>query len=108
MLAECLAPDGVALTLQNGLGNLETLQEELGVERAALGVTTTGATLLGPGHVRVGGTGPTHIARHARLEAYLPLLRKAGFQVEVEDDVESLLWGKLAVNAGINPPRCSG
>ncbi len=103
MLAECLAPDGVALTLQNGLGNLETLQEELGVERAALGVTTTGATLLGPGHVRVGGTGPTHIARQARLDAYYPLLRQAGFQIEVEDDVEPLLWGKLAVNAGINP-----
>ena len=103
MLAECLAQDGVALTLQNGLGNLEALQQSLGAERSALGVTTSGATLLGPGHVRVGGTGPTHLARHDRLDPYLPLLRQAGFQVEVEDDVESLLWGKLAVNAAINP-----
>jgi 2-dehydropantoate 2-reductase len=54
-LAECLAPQGVALTLQNGLGNLETLQAELGSERAALGVTTVGATLLGPGWARAGG-----------------------------------------------------
>ncbi|HKY84331.1 MAG TPA: 2-dehydropantoate 2-reductase [Anaerolineales bacterium] len=103
MLAACLAPDGVALTLQNGLGNLEILQQALGAERSALGVTTTGATLLGPGFVRVGGTGPTHVAAQARLDPYLPLLRQAGFQVEVEEDVEPLLWGKLAVNAGINP-----
>jgi 2-dehydropantoate 2-reductase len=103
MLAECLAPSGVALTLQNGLGNLEALQQVLGAERAALGVTTTGATLLGPGLVRVGGTGPTYIGHHPRLEPYVPLFRQAGFEVEVEGDVESLLWGKLAVNAGINP-----
>ncbi|HSR47752.1 MAG TPA: 2-dehydropantoate 2-reductase [Anaerolineales bacterium] len=103
MLAECLAPDGVALTLQNGLGNLEILQQVLGDERAALGVTTMGATLRGPGLVRAGGIGPTYVGRHPRVEAYLPILSQAGFMVEVEDDVESLLWGKLAVNAGINP-----
>jgi len=103
MLAECLAADGVALTLQNGLGNLEALRDALGAERAALGVTTTGATLLGPGRVRAGGSGPIHVAPHPRLEPYLPALRQAGFTVEPEPDVESLLWGKLAVNAGINP-----
>ena len=103
MLAECLAPDGVALTLQNGLGNLEVLRGALGPGRSALGVTTTGATLVGPGHVRVGGSGPTYVARHPRLEPYLALLRQAGFEVEVEDELASVLWGKLAVNAGINP-----
>ena len=103
MLADCLAPDGVALTLQNGLGNLEVLRSALGPERAALGVTTMGATLVEPGAVRVGGTGPTYVARHPRLEAPLGLLRQAGFEVEVEDDLASVQWGKLAVNAGINP-----
>jgi 2-dehydropantoate 2-reductase len=102
ILAECLTPAGVALTLQNGLGNLETMLAALGAERAALGATT-GATLLGPGLVRVGGTGPTHVGRHPRLDPYVPLLRQAGFEVEVGGDVESLLWGKLAVNAAINP-----
>jgi 2-dehydropantoate 2-reductase len=103
MLAECLAPDGVALTLQNGLGNLEVLRAALGAERAALGVTTMGATLVGPGKVRVGGIGPTYVARHPRLEAYLALLRQAGLEIEEEDDLASVQWGKLAVNAGINP-----
>jgi 2-dehydropantoate 2-reductase len=102
-LASCLDPDGVALTLQNGLGNLEALQESLGEERAALGVTTTGATLLGPGHVRAGGSGTTHVASHPRLEPLIALLRKAGFKVDVTEDLEGLVWGKLAINAAINP-----
>lgn len=103
MLAECLAPDGVALTLQNGLGNIERLQAQLGDQRAAQGVTTTGATLQGPGRVRVGGAGPTHVAPHPRLESLVDLLQTAGFEVELADNLESLVWGKLAINAGINP-----
>ncbi len=102
-LAQCLDPGGVALTLQNGLGNLEILQHALGKERAALGVTTTGATLVGPGQVRAGGSGPTHVARQPRLAALVALLRSAGFEVHEADDLEGLLWGKLAINAGINP-----
>jgi 2-dehydropantoate 2-reductase len=102
-LADCLAEDGIALTLQNGLGNLGILQQALGVERAALGVTTTGATLLGPGHVRAGGAGPTHLGSHPRLKPMADLLRRAGFQIEYAEDLEGLLWGKLAINAGINP-----
>ena len=102
-LQECLDPDGVALTLQNGLGNLEALQQGLGVERAALGVTTSGATLLGPGKVRVGGMGPTYVAEHPRLEPLSALLREAGFGVETVSDLDRLIWRKLAINAGINP-----
>jgi 2-dehydropantoate 2-reductase len=102
-LQECLHPEGVALTLQNGLGNLEALQEGLGEERAALGVTTTGATLLGPGEVRVGGSGPTYVAEHPRLERLKALLKEADFAVETVSDLGRLLWRKLAINAGINP-----
>jgi 2-dehydropantoate 2-reductase len=102
-LQECLHPEGVALTLQNGLGNLEALQEGLGEERAALGVTTTGATLLGPGKVRVGGSGPTYVAEHPRLKSLIKLLQAAGFAVETVADLDRLLWRKLAINAGINP-----
>ncbi|MFQ6021899.1 MAG: ketopantoate reductase family protein [Acidiferrobacterales bacterium] len=103
MLSECLAPHGVALTLQNGLGNIDILQAALGAERAALGVTTVGATLLDPGKVRAGGAGPTHVAPHPRLQPFVDLLQTAGFEVHPANDLESLVWGKLAVNAGINP-----
>lgn len=102
-LAECLGLEGVALTLQNGLGNLDALSEALGPDRIALGVTTSGATLLGPGRVRAGGSGPVYLSPHPRLGPIAELLRGAGFVVENVPDVEGLLWGKLAVNAAINP-----
>lgn len=102
-LKACLAPDGIALTLQNGLGNLDVLQEKLGPERAALGVTSSGATLRGPGYVRLGGDGPTYIVPHPGLNLLILVLRKAGFVIEEVNDIDSLLWGKLAINAGINP-----
>ncbi len=102
-LQRCLAPDGVALTLQNGLGNLEQIIGHVGEERAALGVTTTGATLLEPAHVRIGGEGPTYVAGHPRLGPLTDLLTRAGFEVEQVADLEGLQWAKLAVNCGINP-----
>lgn len=56
-----LAPDGCALSLQNGLGNLEALSRALGEERVLGGTTAHGAYLLGVGHVRHAGSGPTII-----------------------------------------------
>ncbi len=103
MLESCLAEDGIALTLQNGLGNIEQLQQALGRRRATLGVTTQGATLLGPGRVRASGGGLTHLGEDRRIDPLAGLLRKAGLQVERVDHLEGLLWGKLAINAGINP-----
>jgi len=102
-LAECLSADGVALTLQNGLGNGETLMQELGEGRVALGVTTTGATLLGPGLVRAGGEGILSVERHPALGPLIEALRSAQFQVETVAEARSLIWGKLIINATINP-----
>jgi 2-dehydropantoate 2-reductase len=102
-LAECLAPDGLALTLQNGLGNREALADALGAERVALGVTTIGATLVGPGLVRPGGEGATLLGEHPRLGPLVDLLRQAGFAVDVVPEADDLLWSKLVINAAINP-----
>jgi 2-dehydropantoate 2-reductase len=62
-----LAEDGLAVTLQNGLGNRERSFEAWGLSRVALGVTTTGATLLGPGLVKAGGEGTISIERNPAL-----------------------------------------
>lgn len=102
-LADCLSEDGVALTLQNGLGNRETLGLTLGLPRVALGVTTIGATLLAPGLARLGGEGLVWLEAHPRLGALPAALTEAGFEVRVVNDAESLLWGKLVINAAINP-----
>jgi 2-dehydropantoate 2-reductase len=102
-LAECLAPDGIALTLQNGLGNREVLAAHIGESRLGTGVTTTGATLLGPGRVRPGGEGIISLAENPSLEPVIVSLRRAGFSVEIKSNLDALIWGKLVVNAAINP-----
>ena len=102
-LAECLRDDGLAVTLQNGLGNDDILARSIGRERVSLGVTTTGATLLGPGLVRVGGEGVLSMEAHPRLGGVEAALRRARFEVQVVPDAKSLVWGKLVVNAAINP-----
>jgi len=102
-LDQCLAERGVALTLQNGVGNREALVEILGASRVALGVTTVGATLLAPGRVRAAGQGIVALGVHDRLAPLAEMLRQAGFSVEDAPDPDELLWGKLVINAAINP-----
>ena len=65
------------------------------------GSTAEGATLLGPGHVKAGGSGPTHVVAP---EWVVDLLQSAGFESYRcnPDEAESLLWGKLSVSCGIN------
>ena len=98
-----LAPDGIVLTLQNGLGNRETLARDLGAERVALGVTTTGATLLGPGLVKVGGEGVISLEQNQALGPLEAALRSSNFNLQIVNDAWSLIWGKLIINAAINP-----
>jgi len=95
-LSGYLSHEGLAVSLQNGLGNIELLGH-----RAFPGTTAEGATMLGPGHVRAGGAGPTHMVAPKWVVA---LFRNAGFECYgcAPDEAESLLWGKLAVSCGIN------
>lgn len=98
-----LADDGHALTLQNGLGNRETLTRDLGAGRVSLGVTTTGATLLGPGLARTGGEGIISIEQDQALAPLEAALRSSNFNLQIVNDAQSLIWGKLVINAAINP-----
>ncbi len=102
-LSDCLADDGLALTLQNGLGNDETLSRHLGLSRVALGTTTTGATLLGAGLARTGGEGVISLERNPKLAPIEDALISATFNVHLVNSAQSLVWGKLVVNAAINP-----
>lgn len=105
--AQILKPDGVALTLQNGIGNAEIIGEQVGTERAALGVTTEAASIRKPGILVYAGRGATHLATSpttdAHIQALAGLLQQAGMAARVVSNVDSLVWGKLAVNAAINP-----
>jgi 2-dehydropantoate 2-reductase len=105
--AKILRPDGLAVTMQNGLNNLARLETAVGVHRAALGVTSEGATLLAPGLVRHAGRGRTYLAHGSlaveRLQPVYQLFRAAGLETYLVENADDVLWAKLAVNAAINP-----
>ena len=114
--AKTIKPDGLALTLQNGLGNIEILSEYVGRDRALQGVTMQGATLLGPGRIRTSGRGATHLG-YVPIELAAPrdfsvghrayevsaLFNSAGLKSHVTADIDGLVWGKVIINAAINP-----
>ncbi|MGI5835936.1 MAG: ketopantoate reductase family protein [Chloroflexota bacterium] len=103
-----MGPNSVALTLQNGLNNVEAIASVVGRERTLAGVTAYGATLLSSGVVRHGGEGETAIGEldgreTNRLLRVADAFRKAGIEVEISHHVDNLIWGKLIINAAINP-----
>jgi 2-dehydropantoate 2-reductase len=91
------------VTLQNGLGNDTILSNTLGLQRVSRGVTTLGGTLLAPGFVRSGGEGEITLEAHSHLAGLEEMLRLARFDVSIAENMEPVVWGKLIVNAAINP-----
>src|SRR6267143_2994693 len=106
--ARLLAADGVGLTIQNGLGNYETLVEHLGADRVAVGVIYVGAQLVngelratGPGKVELGR--PTAATSRAKLDELGRTLHEGGMDVTVVDDAWPAVWRKVVTNAAVNP-----
>jgi 2-dehydropantoate 2-reductase len=102
-LSTCLAPDGITLTLQNGLGNQEILQNVLGANRVAIGITTLGARLIKPGLVRPANKGKIIVEANPQLTPLVKILRSANFELEIQANMSTIIWHKLAINAAINP-----
>lgn len=106
LAARAVAPRGIVVTLQNGLGNRETLQRVVAPGRVTAGVATIGATLLAPGRVR-GFPGRVVLGIDAgaeeRTRLLASLLAESGLPTEITTDLEPHIWRKLAVNCAINP-----
>jgi 2-dehydropantoate 2-reductase len=99
--------DTVFLTLQNGLGNEEAICRKVDRKKVMLGVTSHGATLLGPGHIRHGGWGKTYLGEldgkvTDRVTQITQRFQKAGIETEVSPQIHDLVWEKLLVNVGLN------
>jgi len=105
--ASCLSSQGFALSLQNGIGNVEALAEALGLERVVAGSTyNSGAT---PGLARVvhSNAGPTWIgeATGGASERVGDLARKltaAGLPTTASENVMGTIWSKFVHNCALN------
>lgn len=104
-----VAGDGVAVTIQNGLGNYEALCAGVGEQRAAVGVIYVGARMDERGELQATGAGkaelghPSLKAAAANLDRLATELKDGGMNVTVVDDPWPSVWRKVATNAAVNP-----
>lgn len=102
-----ISKDTSVLTLQNGINNLQTLNEIVGAEKVVGGVTSQGATLLGIGCIRHAGKWETVIGKAdgkilGAVRDISNLFNKSGLETKISKDINSLIWSKLIINVGIN------
>jgi 2-dehydropantoate 2-reductase len=102
-----LGPATAVLSLQNGVGNLELVEQVVPRGLALAGVTTHGVTFAEPGRVQHAGVGTTVVGGGPGTEALAAqtaaLLTEAGLRAEASPDIRGEVWAKAVVNAGINP-----
>jgi 2-dehydropantoate 2-reductase len=95
------------VTLQNGLGNVETIAEWIAQEQIIAGTTTFPSVLEGPGKITSSGGGNTRLMtvsgqRTQSLEQIASTLNRAGLHCEIDENVEASIWEKIAFNAALN------
>ena len=94
----------LVMSLQNGLGNEETIAEVVGEANVISGKTDVGGRLLSPGYVSAGVKGKyTYIGELTgeitdRIQAVCDEFNKAGLLCEVSDNIKGLIWDKLLIN----------
>ena len=102
-----LPPRALIASVQNGIGNAEAGRTALPDARVVAGSTTQGAIRLGDGRVRPVNRGTTVFGRSdgtpPTSEDLAAAFAAAGLDAHVVDDVDTLLWRKLIVNAAVNP-----
>ena len=105
-----LAPQGLVVSLQNGLGNLEIIAQEFGSDRTIGGRVIFGAQISRPGVVRVTVYAEPVLVGAMVKEAAPPALtqvaadlNRAGIPTLQVDNILSHLWGKVLYNCALNP-----
>lgn len=105
--ASYVGEDSWLMTLQNGLGNVELMENYVPRERLIVGVTNYGSDLIEPGHVISSGVGYLKMCcadgkTHPIAEKINALLVSAGFASQLTGDAMTAIWEKLAFNAALN------
>jgi 2-dehydropantoate 2-reductase len=108
--AKLIHTDTLLLTLQNGIGHLELLKDKQNLPSIVLGVTSQGANVVAPGHVRHAGDGLTRIgflqsasfSKSLLLAKACNLLNYGGIETVIVDNILDYVWSKLIINVGIN------
>jgi 2-dehydropantoate 2-reductase len=101
-------PDGMILTIQNGLGSAQKVADVLGPARVVVGVVGGfGASITAPGKAHHNGMELVRLGEmngpvSERVENLAELWRAAGFTVKCFDDMDQLVWEKLICNCAFS------
>ncbi|MCK5226798.1 MAG: 2-dehydropantoate 2-reductase [Desulfobulbaceae bacterium] len=107
-ISHLVSEDSPILTLQTGLDNIEVIEKIVPKSAILGGYTFMGGTALGPGIVRLGGTGKTYIGEldgsfSPRLEKLHTALNDSKVETEMVERIIGRLWCKVIVFSAINP-----
>lgn len=96
----------IVMTLQNGAGNDRDIMNFAKKENVVIGTSKHNSVTLGPGKIHHTASGVTTIgsmnSSAETLERVASVLREAGLDVEIADDIQRIIWSKLFVNISIN------
>ncbi len=105
-----LSEDSLVISLQNGLGNVETISAVVGPRRAVGGRLIFGVEIPEPGvaeitvyadKVMLGS--PAHLVDLGQLEGIAAAFTRAGIPSEATLDIDQFIWGKVLYNCSLNP-----
>ncbi|HIE31560.1 MAG TPA: ketopantoate reductase family protein [Methanosarcinales archaeon] len=104
-----LGQGGVIISMQNGLGNVETLAEIAGRERTVGGMGIFGAVVPEPGSVRVTVIASDTLVGEIdgnctpRVEGIARMLATAGIPTRASEKIMLEIWHKALYNIALNP-----
>lgn len=98
----------IILSLQNGLDNIDKIEEVVDQKQIIAGITTQGAFFSKPGTVRHTGKGITTLGelnakKTSRINYIVNLFNQAGIETKISDDIIEEIWVKAIINSSINP-----
>ena len=101
--------ESVVISLQNGIGNEETIAKYVGADRTMGGMVITGFEIPNPGEVNVTVTADTtkigalNNKITSRLREIVAIFNDAGIPTDAVDNIQAHIWAKALYSAALNP-----
>lgn len=109
-IAPKVGENALVISLQNGLGNYETIRDEVGEHRALAGRVIFGARMIERAHaevtvyaepVMIGS--PVNAVDMARLDEIARAFSDAGIPAQATGEISKFIWSKMLYNCSLNP-----
>ena len=96
------------ISLQNGLGNIEKIENLAGTENTIGGRVITGVEYINPGHIRVTVSASDPVlgainksSANIAVKA-AKIFTAAGIKTDITDNIQTYIWEKVLYNCALN------